>query len=128
MAQLVVLLMGILVWLSPLLFVGGLLALAGRRDRRALAATACQTQLSDALADEVGVIVAPLVRRRLGRWRVRVAVPLGQPHVVARIVRALHRTLGRLGLERYEIVLTPQEPAPSPTALGRSSARPARAA
>jgi len=58
MTQLFVLLTGILVWLSPLLVVGGLLALAGWRDQRVLAATARQTRLSDALADEVGVIVA----------------------------------------------------------------------
>jgi hypothetical protein len=112
MTQLLVLLTGILVWLSPLLLVGGLLALAGWRDRRALAATARQTRLSDALADEVGVIVAPVVTRRFGEWRVRIAVPLGRPAVVARILRVLDRTLGRLGPDRYEIVLTPQEPAP----------------
>jgi hypothetical protein len=97
MAQLFVLLTGILVWLSPLLLVGGLLALAGWRDRRALAATARQTRLSDALADDVGVIVAPVVTRRFGGWRVRIAVPLGRPAVVARILLVLDRTLGRLG-------------------------------
>jgi hypothetical protein len=112
MTQLFVLLTGILVWLSPLLVVGGLLALAGWRDQRVLAATARQTRLSDALADEVGVIVAPVVTRRFGGWRVRIAVPLGRPAVVARILGVLERTLERFGPDRYEIVLTPQEPAP----------------
>ena len=102
------LLTGILFWLSPLLLVGGLLALAGWRDRRALAATARQVRLSDALADEVGPIVAPVVERRRGTWRVSVAVPLGRPALVARILSVLDRTLGRLGPERYEIVLSPQ--------------------
>jgi hypothetical protein len=126
--QLLALLAGLLFWLSPLLLVGSLLALAGWRDRRALAATARQTRLADALADGVGVIVAPVVERRLGTWRVRVAVPLERPFVVARILWVLHRTLGRIGPERYEIVLTPQEPAP-PTPVRRPRAeRRARAA
>lgn len=128
MAQLFVLLTGILVWLSPLLLVGGLLALAGWRDRRALAAIARQTRLSDALADEVGVIVAPVVTRRFGGWRVRIAVPLGRPAVVARILRVLDRTLERLGPDRYEIVLTSQEPAPARTTCRRPPEERLRAA
>jgi hypothetical protein len=122
------LLMGMLLWLSPLLLVAGLLALAAWRDRRALATIARQARLSDALADEVGTIVAPVVERRRGTWRVRVAVPLGRPAVVARVLGVLHRTLGRLGPERYEIVLTAQEPARSGTAGLRPAERPARAA
>ena len=112
MDQLLALLIGIVAWLSPLLLVGGLLALAGWRDRRTLAAVARQTRLSDALADEVGAIVAPVVEKHGGAWRVRVAVPLGRPAVAARILGVLHRTLRRLGPDRYEIVLSPQEPAP----------------
>jgi hypothetical protein len=108
--------------------VGGLLALAGWRDRRALAAIARQTRLSDLLADEVGAIVAPVVERRHGAWRVHVAVPLARPAVVARILGVLHRTLGRLGSDRYEIVLSPQEPVPAATPRRRSVDRSARAA
>ena len=128
MARMLPVLTGILFWLSPLLLVGGLLALAGWRDRRALAATARQARLSDALADEVGPIVAPVVERRRGTWRVSVAVPLGRPALVARILSVLDRTLGRLGPERYEIVLSPTQPAPSVTACRRPAERPARAA
>ena len=128
MVQPFVLLAEVLIWLSPLLLVGGLLALAAWRDRRALAATARQARLSDALADEVGVIVAPVVTRRFGAWRVTVAVPLGRPALVARILAVLHRTLGRLGPDRYEIVLAPQEPAPTVTLCWRSPERSARAA
>ena len=126
MPQLLVLLIGILAWLSPLLLVGGLLGLAGWRDRRALATLARQARISDALADEVGAIVAPVVTRRFGAWRVSVAVPFGRPAVVARILGVLPRTLGRLGSDRYEIVLSPQEPTPSVTACRRSAARRAR--
>jgi hypothetical protein len=128
MDQMVVLFAGILTWLSPLLLVGGLLALAGWRDGRALATVARQTRISDALADEVGAIVAPVVERRHGAWQVRVAVPLGRPAVVARILGVLHRTLGRLGPDRYEIVLSPQEPAPLAVACRRRADRPAKAA
>ena len=128
MAQVFPVFMGMLLWLSPLLLVGGLLALAGWRDRRALATTARQVRLSDALADEVGAIVAPVVEKRRGAWRVSVAVPLGRPAVVARILGTLHRTLGRLGPERYEIVLSPQESVPSVPARRRPAERAARAA
>jgi hypothetical protein len=127
MDQLLVLLGGIVVWLSPLVLVGGLLAAAGWRDRRELARVARQTRISDALADEVGALVAPVVRKRYGTWRVSVAVPLGRPALVARVVGVLHRTLGRLGPDRYEIVLSPQEPARSVTACRRVE-RPAKAA
>jgi hypothetical protein len=104
---------------SPLLLVGGLLALAAWRDRRALAVIARQTRLSDALAEEAGALVAPVVTRRGGAWRVRVAVPLGRPAVVAHVVGVLHRTLARLGDDPYEIVLTPREPAPRAIARRR---------
>jgi hypothetical protein len=127
MDQLLVLLGGIVVWLSPLLLIGGLLAAAGWRDRRELARVARQTRISDALAEEVGAIVAPVVAKRHGTWRVSVAVPLGRPALVARVVGVLHRTLGRLGPDRYEIVLAPQEPTRSLTACRRAE-RPAKAA
>jgi hypothetical protein len=127
--QLYVLAAAVLVWLSPLLLVAGLLALAGWRDRRALAAIARQTRLTDALADEVGVIVAPVVTKRFGTWRVSVAVPLGRPAVVARIVGVVHRTLGRPDSGRYEIVLSPQaESAPPAAPCRQVPARPSKAA
>jgi hypothetical protein len=116
MNQVVDLAARVLAGMSPLLLVGGLLALAEWRDRRALAVTARQTRLSDALAEEAGAIVAPVVTRRRGGWRVRVAVPLGRPAVVTRIVGVLQETLARFGDDRYEIVLTPREPAPRATA------------
>jgi hypothetical protein len=93
-----------------------------------VAAVARQTRISDALADEVGAIVAPVVERRRGVWQVRVAVPLGRPAVVARILGVLTRTLGRLGPGRYEIVLAPQESAPPATTCRRPARQPAQAA
>src|SRR5262245_35615423 len=110
MTQLLDLVIGIVTGLSPLAVVAGLLALAAWRDRHALAETACQVRLTDALADEVGAIVAPVVTMRRGRWRVAIRVPLGQPAVVAQIVRVVHETLPRRRLDRYEVVLTPGGP------------------
>jgi hypothetical protein len=97
---------------SPFLVVGGLLALAAWRDRRREAIVARQIRLTDAIADEVGPIVAPLVSKPLGRpWRVDVQIPVGRPALVSRIVATAHDTLTRMGAGRYELVLTPN-PAP----------------
>jgi hypothetical protein len=96
--------------LSPLLFVVVLLVLAAWRDRREAEETARQIRLTDAIAEEVGAVVAPVLKRRLGGWRVEIPAPLGRPAVMGRIVSETHRTLERLGSGRYEIVLTPQAP------------------
>jgi hypothetical protein len=109
----------ILTGLSPLLLVAGLLALAAWRGERALARTARQTRLADALAEAVGPIVAPVVTRRFRTWRIAIPVPFGRPAVVARVLAVVDRTLRRLGSDRYEIVLTPQEAAPPAGMPGR---------
>lgn len=128
MTQLLDLVTGILAGLSPLLVVAGLLVLAAWRDQRELAETAHQVRLTDALAEEVGVIVAPVVKKRLRGWRIVIPVPFGRPAVVARVLGVVYQTLGRLGSDRYEIVLTPQEPAPDSRTRGRSPERRLRAA
>jgi hypothetical protein len=102
----------ILTMSSPILVIAGLLALAAWRDRRREVAVARQVRLTDAIANEMGPIVAPLVSKPLGRpWRVEVRVPVGRPAVVSRIVAIAHETLTRTGAARYELVLTP---APAP--------------
>ncbi len=111
MARLLVLATSILTGLSPLLFVTGLLMLAAWRDRRVAAQTARQVRLTDALAEEVGAIVAPIAKRRFRKWQIVMRVPLGRPALVARVLTVAHRTLERLDSDRYEIVLVPQEPA-----------------
>jgi hypothetical protein len=97
---------------SPILVILGLLALAAWRDHRREAMIARQIRLTDAIADELGPIVAPLVAKPLGGpWRVEIQVPIGRPATVSRIVAIAHDTLTRVGAGRYELVLTP-EPAP----------------
>jgi len=94
---------------SPILVILGLLALAAWRDHRREAMVARQVRLTDAIADELGPIVAPLVTKPLGGpWRVEIQVPVGRPATVSRIVAIAHDTLTRAGAGRYELVLTPE--------------------
>jgi hypothetical protein len=94
---------------SPILVIAGLLALAAWRDHRREAIVARQIRLTDAIADELGPIVAPVVAKPLGGpWRVEVQVPVGRPATVSRIVAIAHDTLTRTGAGRYELVLTPE--------------------
>jgi hypothetical protein len=99
----------ILTMSSPILVVLGLLGLAAWRDARREGMIARQIRLSDAIADELGPIVAPVVVKPLGGpWRVEIKVPVGRPAIVSRIVAIAHDTLTRSGADRYELVLTPE--------------------
>jgi hypothetical protein len=96
----------------PGLITLGLLALGAWRHRRREAMVARQIRLTDALADELGAIVAPVVTKPLrGPWRAEIQVPIGQPRVVSRIVAIAHDALTRAGASPYKLVLTPG-PAP----------------
>jgi hypothetical protein len=99
----------ILTMSSPILVVLALLGLAAWRDARREGMIARQIRLSDAIADELGPIVAPVVVKPLGGpWRVEIKVPVGRPAIVSRIVAIAHDTLTRSGAGRYELVLTPE--------------------
>jgi hypothetical protein len=99
----------ILTMFSPILVVLGLLSLAAWRDRRREAVIARQIRLTDAIAEELGAIVAPVVEKRLGGpWRVAIHVPVGRPAIVSRIVAIAHDTLTRVGTTPYELVLIPE--------------------
>jgi hypothetical protein len=115
----------ILTMSSPVLVVAGLLALAAWRDRRREAVVARQIRLTDAIADELGPVVAPLVSRPLGRpWQVGIQVPADRPAMVSRIVAIAHDTLMRTGVDRYELVLTPDPtPVPGVRTVSRSARR-----
>ena len=104
---------GLAVATLPVLVVVVLLALAAWRDRVREAVVARQIRLTDAIAAELGAIVAPVVRKRLwGSWQIEMAVPLARPTTVGAVLAIAHRALPG----RYEIVLTPQEPATRQTA------------
>lgn len=119
----------ILTMASPILVIIGLLSLAAWRDRRREAIVARQVRLTDAIADEMGPIVAPLVAKPLGGpWRVEIKVPVGRPNVVSRIVAIAHETLTRVGAGRYELVLTPETAPPRSPATALRSARRLQAA
>jgi hypothetical protein len=99
----------LLTMLAPLVFVGFLLELTDWRERRRHAAIARQVALTDAIAAELGGIVAPLVEPSLwGPWRVHIAVPFSRPFLVGRIVAIANRVLARVP-GRHAIVLTAQE-------------------
>lgn len=98
--------------LSPIWSVVLLLGLSGWRDRVRRATVARQIRLTDAIAAELGAVVAPVVRKPWGRpWQVWIAVPFGRPATVARVLAIAHETLGRMAPGRHELVLTAQEPA-----------------
>jgi hypothetical protein len=119
----------ILTFSSPILLVLGLLELAAWRERRSAAMVARQIRLTDALAAELGPVVAPLVSKPLGQpWRVEVQVPVGRPAVVSRVVAIAHDTLTRTGAGRYELVLTPAPASTRPLGTVPRAARRLQAA
>lgn len=92
----------------PILMILGLLAQAAWRDCRREAMVAQQIGLTDAIADEMGASVAPVVTKPLrGPWRAEIRVPIGRPAAVGRIAAIAHDTLTRAVASRYELVLTP---------------------
>ncbi|HEV8673128.1 MAG TPA: hypothetical protein VGX21_03715 [Methylomirabilota bacterium] len=119
----------LVVTLSPILAVVALLEVATWRDRRRRAAIARQITLTDAIAGELGAVVAPVVTKPLwGPWQIRIAVPFTRPATVGSIIAIAHRVLAfaeRMSPGDYHIVLTPQEePARGPrsTVVSRACA------
>jgi len=110
---------------SPILVVLGLLSLAAWRDRRREAVIARQIRVTDAIARELGAIVAPVVEKPFGGpWRVAIHVPVGRPALVSRIVLIAHETLTRIGSSPYELVLMPESTAVRPMpAIARPTRR-----
>ena len=104
---------GAFVLLLPSVFIVGLLLLSDRFQRRALAVVARQIAVTDAIHAELGAVVAPVVRHRLGgRWQIRIPVELDKPDTVTHVVRAAYDAFDardRTRQGRFEIVLSPQE-------------------
>ena len=99
--------------LSPFIVVGVLLELAAWLERRRQAAIARQVALTDAIAGELGAVVAPVVRKPLrGPWQIEIAVPFARPATVGTVISIAHRVLAhaeRMSPGDYRIVLTPQD-------------------
>ena len=122
----------VVVALLPIGSVVGLLELVTWRERRRQAAVARQIALTDAIAAELGAIVAPVVKKPLfGPWQIQIAVPFTRPTTVGTILSIADRVLSfadRMCPGRHQIVLTPQDE-PAWTGGGVDSlARRARAA
>jgi hypothetical protein len=85
-----------------------LLALGAWVARRRDATVRRQIRLTEAISEELGAIVAPVVTRPLGGpWRAAIRVDVGQPATVSRIVAIAHDALTEAGAGPYELVLTP---------------------
>jgi hypothetical protein len=107
--------------LSPMLVIALLLALADWRDRRRAMVVSRQVQLSDAIARELGAVVAPVVRKPLGgRWRIEMALPPGRPALVAHVVEIVRATMAAMaGPSELVLVLAPGPAPGGPVAAPR---------
>jgi hypothetical protein len=95
----------------PVLVVLGLLELAAWHERVRVAAIEWQITLTDAITEELGAVVAPVVRRGLwGSWRVEIPVPWARATIVGRVLTIAHRVFSRTR-RSYELVITPQDEA-----------------
>ena len=79
----------------PFALVSALLGLVEQVQRRRNRVIARQIALTDAIHRDLGAIAAPIVERRLGGWRVAMAVPFERPGTVAGLVRVTHRFFAR---------------------------------
>jgi hypothetical protein len=100
----------ILVVIAALAFVA--MQLAARIQRANLDAVRRQIVVTDAIHAELGAVVAPTVRRRLGgRWQLLIPVPFDRPETVRRVIEVAYAAFGapeRADSERFELVLSPQ--------------------
>jgi hypothetical protein len=95
----------------PMTGLAALLLAVGRMERAREARIARQVGVTDAIHRELGAVVAPVVKRRIGRgWRVEIAVPFESPAIVGRVVAIAHAVMLGSRAGRLEVVLTAQEP------------------
>jgi hypothetical protein len=113
-------LVAVLVLVTPFAALAVATALVERRREKRRAEISRQIALTDALHARLGALVAPLVHRRGGAWRVTVAVPFERPSVVTDVLEAAE---AHFGDARYEVVLSQQAPIGSPPAAARPALR-----
>ncbi len=95
----------------PCASVIAVLLIAGRVQRARELTIANQVAVTDAIHRELGAVVAPVVKKRIGRgWRLLVTVPFERPAIVGTVASIGYRTLAdRMTQGRIEIVLTSQD-------------------
>jgi len=97
----------------PMAAVTAVLLVVGRVQRVRDAEISRQVTVTDAIHAELGAVVSPVVKRRLGRgWRVEIPVPFERPAIVGRVVAITHAVMLRADARaaaRLEVVLTAQE-------------------
>jgi hypothetical protein len=105
--------LSLLVTLFPFGLLIAALKLSIWRQRTRLSEIARQIAVTDAIHAELGAVVSPVVRRKLGRgWRLTIPVPFDRPDTIMQVVSAAYgvfSTSERTSPGRFEIVLTPQE-------------------
>ena len=96
----------------PMAAVTAVLLVVGRVQRVRDAEIGGQVAVTDAIHAELGAVVSPVVKRRLGRgWRIEIAVPFERPAIVGRVVAIAHAVMLRADARaagRVEVVLTAQ--------------------
>lgn len=115
--------------LAALAGFSAMVILPGVFRRRQEDAARRQIALTDALDAAIGPIVAPVVTKAIfGPWRVEVAVPLGHPLMVGRLLEVTHGSLSAGGLDAgaYRILLVPRPESdrPAPRPRGRWASHP----
>jgi hypothetical protein len=120
--------MTVLVVLLPIAFVVALLKATDWLHAWRESEVARQIAVTDAIHAELGAVVAPTVRRRLGnRWQVAIPVPFHDLDTVERVVESASRAFaGRPEPGRFELVLSPQERPIQHAARVAAAARPTR--
>jgi hypothetical protein len=127
--------------LDALFFFGGILSavlLPGWLQKRHRETARRQIALTEALDGEFGPIVAPVVKKPIwGPWRIEIAVPLGRPDTVGRILAIadeVFSTVDEISPSQYRLVLTGEHDSLRQTsgarvgrAAGRLAGRPAAA-
>jgi hypothetical protein len=94
---------------APYAAIIGLLLLADRFEGGRRARLARQVAVTDALHRALGPVVAPVVESSPWRpLRLRIAVPLERPALVARVLAVSREALDMSGGQAAEIVLVPQ--------------------
>jgi hypothetical protein len=119
--------------LDALFFFGGILSavvLPGWLQKRHREAARRQIALTEALDGELGPIVAPVVKKPIwGPWRIEIAVPLGRPEIVGRILAIadeVFSTVDEIRPSQYRLVLTGQHDSLRQTSgarVGRAAGR-----